>query len=186
MINIVTIQGQRYLVDVGFGPNGPSHPLPLVSGHEAVGIPPQGLKLEYRSLPRHTDPSQRVWVFSHREDEHSAWIDAYAFTEVEFFPEDYEVMNLHTMTQPQSYFTQSVICEKVLLNEETSMPEGVLILHDGELRRRIGAAVDFRRTLETEEQRHGALEEWFGIVLSEEEKRGIWSLATELRGGLKA
>lgn len=40
MVNIVTIGGQRYVVDVGFGPNGQTQPLPLEDGAESPGISP--------------------------------------------------------------------------------------------------------------------------------------------------
>ncbi|KAI9780034.1 MAG: N-terminal acetyltransferase [Geoglossum umbratile] len=182
MVNLVTIGDQRYLVDVGFGLRGPSLPMPLISGYECTGIAPLGLKLEYKSLPKHTDPSQRVWVFSHREYDTAPWVDAYSFTEIEFFPEDFEVMNLSTMVLPQSFFTQNVLCVKPLLNAESGNFKGVLYLHQDEVRKRVGENVYLVEKLKTEEERRKALEKLFGIVMTEEEKRGIIGLATELRG----
>ncbi|KAI9853578.1 MAG: N-terminal acetyltransferase [Trichoglossum hirsutum] len=182
MVNLVTIENQRYLVDVGFGSKGPSLPIPLISGYECTGIAPLGLKLEYKSLPKHTDPSQRVWVYSHRECDTALWVDAYSFIEIEFFPEDYEVMNLSTMVLPQSFFTQTVLCVKALLNAESGNLEGVLYLHQDEVRRRLGEETCLVEKLKTEEERTKALEKLFGIIITEEEKQGIRDLATELRG----
>ena len=181
MVNIVTIDQQRYVVDVGFGPDGPSRPLALISGDTRSGIGPQSLKLEYRTLQQHSDPSQRVWVYSHRANDDAPWTEAFSFTETEFFPEDFEVMNLSTMTLRQSIFTQMVICTKTLLSENGDV-EGVLILSNNAVKKRIGGVTSVVETLKSEEQRVNALKNWFGIVLSEEEQKGIIGLATELRG----
>jgi arylamine N-acetyltransferase len=181
MVNLVTIGNQRYLVDVGFGLRGPSLPMPLISGYETTGIAPLSLRLEYKNLPKHSDPSQRIWVYSHREYDAAPWIDAYCFTEIEFFPEDYEVMNLSTMVLPQSFFTQTVLCVKPLLNAESGNLVGVLYLHQDEVRRRVGEETCLVEKLKTEEERIKALEKFFGIVMTEEEKRGIRYLATELK-----
>jgi arylamine N-acetyltransferase len=182
MINIVTIEDQRYLVDVGFGANVATRPLPLVSGHVCTGIAPQSIRLEYKRLEQHTDPSQRVWVYSHRDNDGAPWVEAYSFLEVEFFPQDYEVMNLSTMTLPQSYFTQTVMCIKILLSKETEDMEGVLILYQNVVKKRIRGVTNVLEELKSEEDRVKALQKWFGIVLNEEEKKGIIGLATELRG----
>ena len=182
MVNIVTIEDQKYLVDVGFGAPVPSHPLPLISGHVCTGIAPQSLRLEYKRLLNHTDPSQRAWVYSYRENDDTEWTEAYSFVEIEFFPDDYEVMNLSTMTLPQSFFTQTVVCVKIILNEESKEIEGVLILMHNEIKKRIRGVTDVVEKLESERDRIKALEKWFCIVLTEAEKKGIIGLATELKG----
>jgi arylamine N-acetyltransferase len=181
MVNIVTVGNQRCLVDVAFGADGPSRPLPLIHGHESPGIFPQLYRLTYTLLPRHTDNSQRTWVYSYGQSD-GPWTDAYSFTEVEFFPADYEVMNLSTMTTPQSFFVQVVLCVKTLLNEESKDAEGVLTLFQNEVKRRIGGTKEVVETLRSETDRVRALEKWFGIVLTEEERRGIVGLVTELKG----
>ena len=68
MANIVTIGSSRYLVDVGYGVDGPSCPLPLESGEICIGLPGQQLKLEKKKLAQHTDPDQTVWVYSQRRE----------------------------------------------------------------------------------------------------------------------
>jgi arylamine N-acetyltransferase len=182
MVNIVTIEDQRYLVDVGFGAPVPTHPLPLIPGHLCTGIAPQSLQLEHKSLLHHTDPSQRAWVYSYRENHDTPWTEAYSFVEIEFFPQDYEVMNLSTMTLPQSFFTQTVVCVKIILNEESNEMEGILTLVHNEVKTKIRGVSEVVEKLEREEQRIKALEKWFSIVLTEAEKKGIIGLATELRG----
>ena len=91
-------------------------------------------------------------------------------------------MNLSTMALRQSYFTQTVMCIKILLSEETEDMEGVLILHQNVVKKRIRGLTSVLEELKSEEDRVKALQKWFGIVLNEEEKNGIIGLATELRG----
>jgi arylamine N-acetyltransferase len=182
MVNLVTIENQKYLVDVGFGADGPCQPIPLISDFEAVGNAPQGLKLRYTALPNHTDHDQRAWVYSHRENGHSPWVDAYALTEIEFFPEDFEVMNLATMTLRQSFFIQTLFCVKMLLDLEANTPAGVLILYHDQVKKRVQGELTILEKFENEQQRVDALERWFGIRLSEAEQRSIQGLPTELKG----
>ncbi|KAK3361515.1 hypothetical protein B0T24DRAFT_684558 [Lasiosphaeria ovina] len=181
MANLVTINNTRYLVDVGFGSNGPPHPVPLVDGHEFVGIAPVRGRLQHRALEEHTDPNQRVWVYSTRDDaEGEPWRDQYAFVELEFLPADFEVMNLHTMTAPQSYFVQTVLCMRTLLDERAQTAHGVVILHKDYVKTRVGA-VETIETLETEEQRVRALDQYFKVVITPDEQKAICGLASELR-----
>ena len=124
MVNLVRIDGRRYLVDAGFGAHGPCRPMPLdreaAGGVVREGAAPQQLRLEYKRLPRHTDPEQRVWVYSYRERAGAPWVEAYCFTELEFFADDFEVMNLDTMTRRESYFVQTVIAQRFVLEAEAA------------------------------------------------------------------
>jgi arylamine N-acetyltransferase len=208
MVNIVTIDNTRYLVDVGFGSNGPTHPVPMKDGHIFPGVSPARGRLQYTKLEEHTDPNQRVWLFSgqqhqqqqEREEGGPVWRDFYAFVDIEFFPADFEVMNLRTMTAPQSYFVQTVLCMRTMLdvtdlelqlhnnkrrqpnNVSEQQPEGLLILHKDQIKKRIGENSDVIEKFDTEMQRIEALEKYFGIVLSFEEQRAIRGMASELRG----
>jgi arylamine N-acetyltransferase len=182
MVNLVTIENQRYLVDVGFGDHGPCRPIPLISGHEVIGNDPQSLKLRYTVLPKHTDKSQKLWVYSYRESDDAAWVDAYAFAEIEFFPEDFAVMNLATMTLRQSFFVQSLFCQKLLLDPETAAPAGALILFHDQVKRKRHGETEILEKLQSETQRVDALERWFGVKLTEAEQQGILDLSSELKG----
>jgi arylamine N-acetyltransferase len=184
MVNIVTIDNQRYLVDVGFGIDNPPKPIPLISGYETAGIFPKLYKLTYTRLPQHSDDSQRVWVYSHRQPD-GPWVDGFCFSEIEFFPLDFEVLNHSVSTKPQSFFLQVIMCMKTLLNPDTNETEGMLTLFQNEVKRRIGGISEVVETLRSEEDRVRALEKWFGIVLAENEKRGIMGLATQLRDEFK-
>jgi arylamine N-acetyltransferase len=181
MVNLVTISGQRYLVDVGFGRGGPVVPLPLIPNHETAGWGTQRLKLEHRAVAQHTDRSQRLWVYSNRADDEASWTACYAFSELEFFPADFRVMNLSTMMPRTSWFTQQVTCCCFLTDADGKEVKGIAILFANRVRRMITGQPETVEELESEAHRLLALEEWFGIRLDAAERRGIRGLSSELK-----
>lgn len=183
MVNLVTVNGRRHLVDVGFGSLCPPHPVPLEHDHEFVGVAGIHGKLEYRALKEHTDPSQRVWVYSAMAREDAPWQEMYAVAEIEFIPGDFDVMNLKTMTSPQSFFVQHVTCVRTILDPARDRAVGLLILHRDNVKQRRAGQPDTHETLETEAQRVRALEKYFGILLTPEEQGAIRGLASELGVG---
>ncbi|KAL2264575.1 hypothetical protein VTJ83DRAFT_7085 [Remersonia thermophila] len=163
MVNLVTIDGEKHLVDVAFGSTGSTQPVPLRDGHEFTCVAPARGRVRYQALDGHTDKSQRLWVYATLESpEAGEWVDRYAFTEIEFLPADYEVMNLRTSTSPRSFFVQNVTCMWTVLDEGGETPVGLVILHRDMVKKRIGEATEIVQQLKTEEDRVGALEKWFG------------------------
>lgn len=185
MVNIVTIDGAKFLVDVGFGSKEPVQPMLLQDGFEFTGIAPVTSKLELKHLPQHSNKdnqSQLLWVYSAKTDEKTGWEELYSFTEVEFFPEDFEVMNYFVMTRPQSYFVQSVLAYRAIMDDSGSLV-GELILHNNYVKRISGGDSEILEQLQNEEQRVEALEKYFKINLTEKEKKAIKGLASELKEG---
>ncbi len=185
MANIVTIDNQRYLVDVGFGSNGPLAPVPMIDGHQFRGFGTTQCKLEYRPISIHSDKSQRLWVFSARENEDAPWGEHYAlFDNVEFFPADFEVMNRDTMTSPRSFFVQNVMCLRTILEEANSeFPVGLLIMHQDYVKLRTPEGPKMLvEKMKSETERVENLRQHFGITLSQAEQNAIRGTATELRG----
>ena len=180
-LNIITIHGRRYVVDVGFGSNGPLQPNLLEDGREFPQVAPARGKLEYKALPIHTDASQRMWEYSTQADPTSPWQPMYAFAEVEFFPADFEVMNLSTMTSPRSFFVQAVMCMRTILDDRTGEPIGLLILLGNYVKRQLGGQSEIVENLETEAQRVEALRKWFQVEIGPGEQKAIQGLASELR-----
>ncbi|KAG6986648.1 hypothetical protein G7Y79_00075g099200 [Physcia stellaris] len=73
MINIVTLpSAQAYMVDVGFGSDGPIRPLPLLNALETgdayPGVGAQQLRLIHDTIANTTNrnPSQKLWIFQRR------------------------------------------------------------------------------------------------------------------------
>ncbi|POR39233.1 Arylamine N-acetyltransferase 2 [Tolypocladium paradoxum] len=183
MVNLVTVDGTRYAVDVGFGSLEPMCPVPLTPGFEFTQIAPCRGRLEHRALAQHTDPSQRLWVYSTQDDAAAPWVERNCFADVEFFPADYAPINYHLMTHPTSYFVQTVLAMRGVWDPEARRVGGVVTLHKAEVKRRMaGGEQELLETLRTEEERVRALEKYFDVVLTPLEQRGISGMTSELRG----
>ena len=182
MINFILIGNDKYWVDVGYGPNGPVFPVRLPDKAEAAvasNIAPSSLRLEYKMPYGCTDSSQRLWCFAIRINDESPWQEMYAFTELEFLTTDYDVMNYHTSTRSSEWFTQKIVCSKMLTDTEGQI-EGVVIVQDSLKIRKNGKTVlsnDFKH----EGDRLKALEEHFGITFAAYERDGIRGLPSEIK-----
>lgn len=183
MVNLVTIEGRRYLVDVGFGGNGPTEPVLLEDGREvAWGVTDDMVRVIYTRLKQFTDPGSWVWVLQHKKADNTAWDDIYAFTEMEFLAEDFEVMNYRSTRDSKSWFTQKVVCVKTVLDDDEDDVAGVILLTDGKVKRRIRGKNHHLEDCKTELARVDVLKKYFGVLLTEEERVGISGMVTELKG----
>ena len=179
MVNIVSIDNKRWLVDVGFGPDGPIEPVLLEDGAVSPGAGMQVLRLQRRNIAENTNADQRLWVLEYRRHADSPWASLYCFTELEFLPQDFAYMNHATSTMRTSWFTTSVVCSRTIVESDEVV--GSVILQDKELKMRRDGETKVLVKFETELQRVKALTDWYGISLTEDEHRGIKGLVTELK-----
>lgn len=108
-----------FVVDVGFGGDGPIHPVPLETGRE-LWVGACGHRL-HREGP--------LWVLEGHAGE--GWTDLYAFTLEPQHPVDYEMANHFTSTHPRSAFLNSLTAQR-------SFPERRVVLRNRELQVREG------------------------------------------------
>lgn len=181
MILIVTIDGQKFMVDVGFGSNGPTSPLPLQEDAPALLIPPGEMRLVKEPLAEFVDKSQKVWVYQARHNSESTWIPHYSFSEIEFLPQDFSMMNFATSHLRSSWFTQALVCTRVILDEQTLEPKGIYILAGKEVKKRIGKDTEVVATIETEADRVNAFAEWFDMHFQAHEVEGVRGLPSMIR-----
>lgn len=182
MVNIVTLSGgKRYMLDVGFGGEGATQPLPLVEGEVSQGIGSQELRLVRENIPLYTDTSQRLWIYQTRYAPSDPWKSVYCFTELEFLPQDYEMMNFYTSQCKFSWFTYKIVAVKMI--REGKEIVGTIALNETVVKRRIKGKVEELGRCRSENERMRALEKWFGIALTAEEKRGISGMVTDLGSG---
>lgn len=185
MVNIVELEGgQRVMLDVGFGTNGPVEPLLLDGAGSGACRGHIGLA-EMRAVSGKialdgSGAGQELWRYLYRGDSQAEWLVMYCFAELEFLPQDYEIMNFWTSRCPRSWFTYRVVVVKMVLEGEEVV--GTVVLNGGEVKRRVKGETEYLRTCRTEEERVKALEELFGLRLTDEERRGIRGMVTELRG----
>lgn len=183
MVNIVKLSdGVKYMVDVGFGSDGPTRPLPLEVGSIWKGGSPHEMRLVHENIPPNSDPGQRLWIYQYRYSSTEEWVSAYCFTELEYLLKDYEVMNFWTSHSPESWFLQKIVVVKRIMEEGELT--GILTLFNGELKRRIGKNTEILRVCKTEDDRLKVLQHWFGIELGAVERRGITGLISELNGDM--
>ncbi|KAH6633336.1 arylamine N-acetyltransferase 1 [Boeremia exigua] len=181
MVNIVTIGETKYQIDVGFGSNGPVMPMPLDrSGVIREHIKPAAARLQWRNIPGNTDPNQRLWVYEHRPGAESDFTLMYCFTELEFQPTDYTLMNYFTSTSKHIFFTRAIVLEKKILDDAGELV-GQLIMSDRDLKWRIYGKKEKQIEFNSEEDRLGALEEHLGIHFGEMERIGIRGLPSEIK-----
>lgn len=184
MVNIVTLSsGAKYMVDVGFGGGGPTHPLALIHDSPVLNVAPeQMVRLLHASIPDVTDPEQKFWVYEKQNTSQEEFWPQYCFTLTEFLPSDYKVMNHYTSTSKMSWFTWSVVCVKMLLAENHESIVGEITLFDGSIKKRVSGKSEPLMEIKTEDDRVQALEEYLGIRLSEAEKNGIKGTVAAIKG----
>lgn len=181
-LNLVCLDGERYVVDVGMGAWGPNIPYPLQDGYECETIAPRKLRLQYRPIPEHGSlhdaDAQRLWCYDvcHHPNPTSpaeeTWIPTYCFTDTEFLPQDYEMMSWFTSTNPASVFTYSVLVTKMVMDEAGEKIVGDVTLFGKDVRRTVGGKRELVKGAMGWEERFEVLREVFGVELTEEERGG--------------
>ncbi|KAJ5816589.1 arylamine N-acetyltransferase 2 [Penicillium robsamsonii] len=179
MINVVAIGEQKYLVDVGFGSNGPHQPIPLVHGFTFNNVGEQAGRLIYEPITQQMLKSQSLWQYEINNGDET-WTPAYCFTEVEFLPEDFTIINYYMSQSRGSWFTFHVVCVRMLLDDECETIVGDLTLFNDTLKRRIGATSEVLQCFTSEEERMVALEKYFNIHLSRADQANIRFTASEI------
>jgi arylamine N-acetyltransferase len=181
MLSLVTIHSRKFLVDVGFGSTGSTQPVHLQDGELIKNVPTSEGRLLHKSIAPATDTSQMLWVFEVRSSPESPWIAQYCFSELEFLPQDFSVMNYYISQSRTSWFTQKLFLTKVLLSEDQKRPVGNLTLFGDAIRQRLHGQSETLMTCKSEEERVQALEKYFGVQLRPDEIRGIQGLSVEIR-----
>jgi len=172
-INILTFDGEKYLVDIAMGATAPSQPVPLKDNVIQDGIGASKSRLRWDTIPQYTDSDCKLWIYEQDSNGKSDFIPTYCFSELEFLLQDYEIMKAGTTFNRRSFFTYRVVCVRTILEEGTEDVVGCVILMDGQLKRRIRSETEVLATFKNEEERVQALKEWFGIELTQKDRMGI-------------
>ncbi|KAL6707747.1 hypothetical protein ACN47E_003868 [Coniothyrium glycines] len=182
MVNFVTIGDNTYHVDVGFGGNGPIVPMLLhKSGTIQKHISPGSARLQWRNITANVDSNQRLWVYEYRKDEESDWDVIYCYTELEFQPQDYAMMNYFTSTSQRTFFTSIIVGEKKIWDSDGKDLVGSLVLNGNNLKWRINGKKERNVDFVSEAERLDALEKHFGIKLGQADQDGIRGLPSEIK-----
>ncbi|KAJ5432220.1 uncharacterized protein N7458_011376 [Penicillium daleae] len=181
MVLIVTIDGAKYMVDVGFGNNCATAPLPFQEGATATCIAPSEMRLIKDSLVECSDTTQKLWIYQTRNNPDSPWVPNFCFSEVEFLPQDFGVMNFSVSQKPTSFFVQNFVCVRMILDPTGREIIGQCIMSGKEVKQRIKGQTEVLQVLQTEEDRVKALAKYFDMHLRNSEVEGIRGLTSQIK-----
>jgi N-hydroxyarylamine O-acetyltransferase len=147
MMLVVTVDGERWLTDVGFG-SGLIEPMPLQETTVQQGT--WTLRLAYED---------EQWVLKSLGPQ--GWSDLYAFAIERLYPSDYDMANHYTATWPRSAFVQRLITQARTEEEQRGLAGTELIVSGPEGERA-------KQTLTVDETIE-ALRDQFGVELTDDE-----------------
>jgi len=178
MFNLVRLDEQWYVVDVGMGAMGPNLPYPLRDGFETTSVAPRKIRLQLRAIPESCGThSNKLWCYDvcHEplDSKESTWVPVYCFTETEFLPQDYEMMSWFTSTHKTSLFTRYLLCTRMIMDGAGQKIVGSVTMLGGNVVESIGTERKPVKDCKTECERVDALKEIFGIDLTEEQREGM-------------
>jgi arylamine N-acetyltransferase len=194
LVNIVTIPGGstavNYAIDVGFGGDGMTVPMPLVEGvvhHNSIGTQEIRLVKGYISNQRFRGDGARQWVYQVRNGgEGGEWVAFFAFHDgFEFTEEDFGVVNWYTSRAAESPQMSTPLAIRFVRGtgeDGRVRVVGKVMMVKGVVKENRTGKTQLVRECKTEAERVEALKELFGICLTEEEALSIRGLATELVG----
>ncbi|KAK5113016.1 hypothetical protein LTR85_011038 [Meristemomyces frigidus] len=182
MVNLITIRGEIYMVDVGFGSGGPTHPMSLSDGGISMNIPPnQNVRLRRDGIPENEHVDNKLWLLERRNADDGPWTPLYCFEDQYcFLPQDFEIMNFFTSTHRTCHFTYRVIANKYVLEEGSDRVIGDVVLYENTVFRRVGGHKELLATFSTERERIEGLKYFLGITLNESQREGIRGMCTEI------
>ena len=182
LVNLVTLSSHRYLVDVGMNARGPIVPLSLISDTSAFSVYPRKARLLHSLIPEHTASYalNLMWRLEVRDREGCQWTPTYAFSEIEFLPVDFEMINWYMTTSPRSFFKHKILVGRMILDEQREEIVGDITLFEKILRKRIQGEVKFEVECKSENERVQLLQEHFGIKLRDAERKGIIGMVSQI------
>lgn len=174
MVLIVRME-MEYLVDVGFGSNGPVTALvvPAIGqvGPIVSGVVPEEHQLGTISAPH--SPQHSVHILRHRRDPTSPWPPLFEFDlSTPFSTSDYEIMSFHSHCHPDSPFISSILCTTAIFDERKTAIARILLQNNVLKERKKGATVLIKK-FNSEEDRLTAIEREWGIKFTDAEKKGV-------------
>ncbi|KAJ5960734.1 uncharacterized protein N7479_007884 [Penicillium vulpinum] len=180
IVNIARLpSGVEYHLDAAFGGDGPTSPLPLISGQITKNLGSQEVRLIYDNMPKQTRKEQKVWIYQYRNAADKPWNSFYSFAEFEFFQDDFEVIN--RFTSWEAVEKGNVLVVKFIRNGETAgLPllegevlkmtddvfiAGKIMMVNNVVKLNMGGRTRVIHSFGTQEGRVEALKKWFAISL---------------------
>lgn len=180
VVNIVTLpDGTKWMIDVGFGGDGATKPLPLIDGATVHNLGTQEIRLIRDKIPEQVNPEQLYWIYQYRNSPDAEWNSFYAFPGVEFSLADFGIINWWASTCPQSFQTFTVLIVKFYRGDDKIV--GKVMLINDTIKRNMGGKTEVVAVLKSESERIAALKYWFGLELTDVEVSSIAGHVTEIK-----
>lgn len=179
-LSIVTLNNQKYLVDVGFGGNNILAPMPIVDGYTTKMIGEEEAKIVHQPI-KYSKSQEPIWQYHYRHKPDEEWTVAYCFILLEFFEADFQMGNFYTANSFDVPFTHFLLGAKIVLKD--GVPVGRLTLLGDTFKLRDASGVKVLKECKTEQERIAALKEYFGIELIQEEIDAIKGRKVALADG---
>lgn len=195
IVNLVTLaDGSKHHIDVAFGGDGATSPMPLTHNTPQTNLGTQEIRLYRDWIPTQTlrNEETKLWIYQYRNNSHQDWNSFYAFSEQEAVEPDFEILNFWT-SGPSSFQSTAQLIVKFLRRAKKPVEggEGLAdaglqeiygkrMLSGAIVKENLGGKTKVVEVCESEEQRVRALEQWFGISLTESERAGIRGWQTEI------
>jgi arylamine N-acetyltransferase len=178
-LNIVTLQsGEKYIVDVAFGGDCMTRPLPFEEDTITSNLGTQEVRYVYKAIEGTFGP-QKWWQYQARNSKEQDWMTHYCFSETEFIASDFDLMNFWTSTYPTSFHTTDIFIVKFL--SQDGEIKGKMMIHNGTVKENLGGRSKTIKECSTEQERVQTLSEMFGLRLTEDEQSAIQGRLTELK-----
>ncbi|KAJ5101297.1 hypothetical protein NUU61_003519 [Penicillium alfredii] len=146
---------------------------------------PQEVRLIHYVMRKQSRPEQKVWIYQYRNGAEKPWNSFYSFAELEFFQEDFEVMNrvrswdarhkndvwvVKFLRNGETNGLPLTDAEMKALTETQTRTDGVcvvgkIMLVNNVVKLNMSGRTRMIDAFETEERRMEALRRWFSIVL---------------------
>lgn len=139
------------------------------------------MRLVRETIDEFTDKTQKIWIYQLRYNAESKWLPMICFNDVEFLPQDFEVLNFAVSQTRTSWFVQTFVCMRMIMDEDTQKIIGQCVMAGREVKRRTHGQTEILQVLHTEEDRVKALAKYFDMHLRKNETEGIRGLTSELR-----
>ena len=103
IINIVHLpNGQKFAIDVAFGGDGPTTPLPMLDSKQPLTIQSLGrqqVRLVHDTTSKQRLQTPKVWIYQYHNGEDKERNAHYRFPEMEIFQKNFEVMDWWACTR---------------------------------------------------------------------------------------
>lgn len=160
-------------------------PIPLVHDVPVEDMPFRQCRMLHSDLPGSDPKRQNLWWRKQLRtvdgETRGPWVDMLCFQEVEWQTLDFYVL-LTGLGSLGSWLNTRVICLRFIPGTE-QRPVGYYYIWGNILYRLLEGKVTVLEIFYTERDRTQALQRWFNITLTEQEKEGIIGWNTELKHG---